>query len=423
MIKGIIFDVGGTMINYNELKREVFYSRMVDKFMEHFDSIGTRVRREKLINNYTRLVSEFNKSFKLLERSPYQFTYQVLYDTFGYEPEEEDVEACVSFFHYPISRPTLYEDTIPTLELLKKDYRLGVISNYPGDPKEILNDMKNFGLSHYFEKTIVSSELQFQKPSRYLYSQVLKAMNLKPWECVFVGNSIPEDIWGAVLSGISGLYIDKVENNDLHPGYTIKTLLEIPKAIKRIEEEWKNHRPNFGQSIELLRKYQIPEGIVRHSILVYLVADYMSASLMNSGVVIDRKLVNSAALLHDIGKSPRGLGCGNSHHGKIGGEIVIGEGFPQLKDPIIKHVVGKLRENNWESWEEKIVYYADKLVTDRVITVDERMDDLIVRYPSFIEHFVESRPLIKEMELDIYKAMEKKLGDLPREILHHRTLK
>ena len=68
---------------------------------------------------------------------------------------------------------------------------------------------QNMGISQFFDKTIFSCDLGILKPDEKIFKEALRDLNIKTSEALMVGDSIEEDIQGAVDLGIDGLLIDR----------------------------------------------------------------------------------------------------------------------------------------------------------------------------------------------------------------------
>jgi len=138
--------------------------------------------------------------------------------------------------------------------------------------------------------------------------------------------------------------------------------------------------PTTKECKKLIKEYSMLPGIVDHSIQVMRVSMALVDNL-KSGVLIDRDLVVSAALLHDITKT-RSLTT-KEHHDISAGVLLRELGFNRVAEIVEEHVIlhnflphGKLEER-------EIIYYADKRVMhDKIVTIEERVQDLIQRYGS-----------------------------------------
>jgi putative nucleotidyltransferase with HDIG domain len=120
---------------------------------------------------------------------------------------------------------------------------------------------------------------------------------------------------------------------------------------------------------------------VVHSRGVSRVATAAAGLLAEAGIPIDANLVAVAALLHDIDKlESRRTG---EAHGIVGARWLTDAGWEELAMPVASHPIGCLLDDERypRGWPSVLVSIADRHVTDRFVTVDERVDDLLARYP------------------------------------------
>ncbi|MEQ8202465.1 MAG: HD domain-containing protein [Smithellaceae bacterium] len=136
--------------------------------------------------------------------------------------------------------------------------------------------------------------------------------------------------------------------------------------------------PTIEECYELMNSQAMLPNIVAHSQQVARVAAAIMDHLKD-GTDIRRPAVITACLLHDITKT-RSLQT-REQHDVSGGHLLAQLGFPTIGAMVEEHVVLKDFQEEGELLEKELVYYADKRVMhDRIVTVAERVDDLIVRY-------------------------------------------
>jgi uncharacterized protein len=153
--------------------------------------------------------------------------------------------------------------------------------------------------------------------------------------------------------------------------------------------------PSREQAIELLRKNNCPPKIINHCEAVAKLSLEIACKLEKKGIKINLKLVESGALLHDIGRT-------KSHavdHGVVGAKIAESEGFPEELVKVIKrHVGGGITAQEAEKFgwpkdtyepvtlEEKIVSYADKLIDgSKRVPIDLEIERLKVEHKDAAE--------------------------------------
>jgi len=161
--------------------------------------------------------------------------------------------------------------------------------------------------------------------------------------------------------------------------------------------------PNAEEAHRILVARQLPAGIVAHSEGVARVAKEAAQLLGAAGIPIDVGLVEAAALLHDVDKlETRG---GRGVHGLTGAAMLESMGFGELAPPVVGHPVSALLDDRRfpRGWPSVVVNVADKHVAQRFMTIEERLDDMARRYPSFrVEINAARRPAL---------ALEQELAD------------
>ncbi|HLG25943.1 MAG TPA: tRNA (adenosine(37)-N6)-threonylcarbamoyltransferase complex ATPase subunit type 1 TsaE [Candidatus Gracilibacteria bacterium] len=133
---------------------------------------------------------------------------------------------------------------------------------------------------------------------------------------------------------------------------------------------------------KIWQKHKVPGNIRRHMKKVADVAEYIGERVnqRNPRQPVDIELLRESALLHDILKLiPKG------DHAEAGARELKREGFPEHAAIIAKHGFNSLsaskKEKRPATWEEKILYYADKRVKhDAIASVKERLEDGRKRY-------------------------------------------
>ncbi len=104
----------------------------------------------------------------------------------------------------PESRP-LFKDTLSTLiELERRGYLLGVVTNRIWGGQPFQEDLHALGLDRFFrpEAIAVSGDLGMRKPNPDMFFYALKGLNARPEEAIMVGDSLSADVLGAQGAGI-----------------------------------------------------------------------------------------------------------------------------------------------------------------------------------------------------------------------------
>ena len=134
--------------------------------------------------------------------------------------------------------------------------------------------------------------------------------------------------------------------------------------------------PSREQCLQILKNNKTPSNIIEHCKAVCKVAEEVAQKLVKKGMKVNKELVIAAALLHDIERH-------KENHVIVGANLLKKLGYPEVAKVISKHTLYKveIEENQPRTFEEKIVFYADKRVkNDKVVSLEERYDDINERY-------------------------------------------
>ena len=127
----------------------------------------------------------------------------------------------------------------------------------------------------------------------------------------------------------------------------------------------KRYYPGLQECEAFYEMAQTPKKVQEHSLAVRKKALELTDALLKQGIKINRNLVESVALLHDIKRT-------ESNHAKAGADFFRELGLFEIADPIEIHM----------DWPEKriirpevssVLYLADKLVSgDQSVSLEER---------------------------------------------------
>src|SRR5262245_37658048 len=104
----------------------------------------------------------------------------------------------------------LYPEVPEVLEQLQPRFQLAVVSNFDGRLRFIL---QNLGISKYFPRVFISSELGADKPDPEIYRRALEVMDLRANEVLHVGDDAERDWKAAAAAGLSVFRLDRPRNS------------------------------------------------------------------------------------------------------------------------------------------------------------------------------------------------------------------
>ncbi|PLW79363.1 hypothetical protein C0585_08100 [Candidatus Woesearchaeota archaeon] len=189
--------------------------------------------------------------------------------------------------------------------------------------------------------------------------------------------------------------------------------------------------PTVPECYRLMSEYSLPINIIRHSEQVAKISVFLGKKLIEKGKEINLELLRVSALLHDIAKpidfkhfkldpnftsfkpSKKDVETwkklkdesGDLKHEQAGVLLLQKLGYVDVAKIVGKHGYSKVIEG-FDNYEEKILYYADKLVKhDQIRPMKERLEEGHKRY-------VGGPPYSKEVE-----ETDKKIFELEEELL------
>lgn len=178
--------------------------------------------------------------------------------------------------------------------------------------------------------------------------------------------------------------------------------------------------PTRSEAAQILRALGPPEWLLTHSTGVGEVAAFLADRVRQRGYDLPAELPESAAILHDVDKTPplkarrQELG-----HGFAGAAWLAEQGFAELGPAVASHPATRLSdEHGFAAWlaranlTEKIVAYADKRFTLDLVPMADRFAEWEARHPDRANVISSGRVLAAQLEQEVCAAA----GLLPEEV-------
>jgi putative hydrolase of the HAD superfamily len=216
MIKAIIFDLDNTLIDFMRMKRlscEVAMDAMI--------SAGLKINKEKGLKIIFQLYSQ------------YGFEYQKIFQVFlkkvlGRIDYGIMASGIVAYRRVKEGLLYPYPNVVPTLNRLRKKYKLAILSDAPRIQAWIR--LAAMQIQDKFDLVITFDETKSKKPSLKPFLYILKKLKLKPEECVMIGDSLKRDIAPAKEIGFKTVfakYGEDKEKTKVKPDYVINDIKEM----------------------------------------------------------------------------------------------------------------------------------------------------------------------------------------------------
>lgn len=191
----------------------------------------------------------------------------------------------------------------------------------------------------------------------------------------------------------------------------------------------------------LLDEFATPQNVRKHTKLVSQVALKLGEKLIEKGEIVDLELLYEAAMLHDlvrvvdfrelkresfeeeitekkwqIWNEIREKYQGKSH-AKVAQEILTQRGFNEVSEIIRRHCTSCILESSRQeeliTWEDKLLYYADKRVkNDKIVPMEERFRigrDENGHLIKSLARSIEIEAEANELEREIFRIINEKV--------------
>jgi putative hydrolase of the HAD superfamily len=241
MIRGVVFDLGSTLLRFEgDQTQEILHGYQAlhafisaadypfdtDEFINSFRELLDLAHEQRLITN--------------IERPTYELFHEIMTQYGFVDIDPSFVDQATAVFYKPSED---HWKPMPGMqELLQflgsQDWRLAIITN-AGDSSNVRRLLNNNALIGPFDPVLISADEGVRKPDSRLFQKILDQWKIDPDAVVMIGDTLKEDILGAKQMGLRQIWlkaqVDTPENRKLaetiEPDHIADTLGEIPALI------------------------------------------------------------------------------------------------------------------------------------------------------------------------------------------------
>ena len=184
MVKNIVFDVGGVLLDY----------RWLDMFIEHGHSAEEANRLGCVIFH--------NPLWQILDYGIIPLPQVLDAYALAYPEDEGEIRWFVNHGEDMRVRRPAVEEMVGKLK--EAGYGLYILSNYP---RWLFDQhIRGTGLVEMMDGVVVSSDIHKVKPDRRIYKHLLETYSLEPGECIFYDDR-PENTSAARAVGMQAITV------------------------------------------------------------------------------------------------------------------------------------------------------------------------------------------------------------------------
>lgn len=221
VIKGVIFDLDNTLVDFMRMKREAV-SAAIHSMIDAGLQLSADEAQARIDTIYKERGIEFQNVFDQLLYDVFQkVDYKIL--SAGIIAYRRAREAAL--VPYPHVNLTL-------VELIKRGVKLAVVSDAPGREAWLRLCYLNF--HHMFDAVVTFEDTGERKPGPAPFRKALELLNLQPGEAVMVGDWAERDIVGAAAVGMTTVfarYGDTFGTVNSNAKYEINDIAELLAVI------------------------------------------------------------------------------------------------------------------------------------------------------------------------------------------------
>jgi len=226
MIKGIIFDYGGTLDS-----RGVHWSEVL---WQGYQQAGVPIDKQTFRTGYVEGERALARERIILPQDDFHvLLLKKVAIEISYLPQQPDETTCdrwvkeIAAYCDNAARGCI-DEARPMLEELHETYPMMLVSNFYGNIDEVL---RSYGIRHLFKGIIESAVVGIRKPNPTLFRLGVDALELNPEEVLVVGDSLRKDIEPAEQLGCHVLWLKgkgwtDEEDQQTHP-HTITRVTQV----------------------------------------------------------------------------------------------------------------------------------------------------------------------------------------------------
>ena len=214
MIKHIIFDAFGTLFLVEK-------GASANAVLKHLNAFGHHPDADAFHTEWKSFYRKHTASF------PFQtereiFTARIRHFCKQYQVPGNAKKAAADMLAAAGKRPA-YPDVKPVLDAIKGQYRLHIASNTDNDVLQSVMHNQQIEVDHVF----TSETFRCYKPSPSFYDQLLHQIHALPEECLFIGDSLEEDVLAPAAHGMKSLYLCRTASSVSANICSLSSLLEL----------------------------------------------------------------------------------------------------------------------------------------------------------------------------------------------------
>ncbi len=233
-VKAVIFDFDYTLENFGRAER--FGEKELARLVEKKFNINKNLFLKEFYSNKNKFLK---KRKKPIYYSRGLWTARAL-KNLNVKFKKSEVKKLETLFWEKVSsKISLYKHTKKVLSMLKRKFRLALLTDSDGRRKFKMMRVKKLGIEKYFDVIITTDQIKFNKPDKRCFLAAAKKLRVKPQECIMIGDHPETDLLGAKRVGMKTVWLmkgpyAKARKNYDYIDYKARNILEVYDKVKSI---------------------------------------------------------------------------------------------------------------------------------------------------------------------------------------------
>ncbi len=238
MIKAVIFDFDYTLEKFT-LAEQTAEQKIGNLIEKEFDINKNKFLKEFYINK---------KRFLKKEKKPVYYSRGLwmrrALSMLNIKVGDSRINQLENIFWREIAeKVSLYKHTKQVLSSLKRRFKLAILTDSDGKRRFKLMRIKKLGLQKYFNTIITTDQIGMNKPNKKCFLTTARKLNVKPEECIMIGDHPETDLIGAKRAGMKTIWLrkgpySKEKRNCSYPyiDYKARNIVEVYERIIKISK-------------------------------------------------------------------------------------------------------------------------------------------------------------------------------------------
>jgi putative hydrolase of the HAD superfamily len=229
--KHIFFDLDHTLWDFEKNSEETLFTLFHEFGLAEFGKFDcdSFYKKYKFVNY---LMWDLYNKGKIDQKELRESRFVKTLTGLGLEPHQVPVGISEAYTDLCPQKTAVFPYTFEVLDYLKPKYGLHIITNGFKDVQYI--KMNGSKLTDYFGEIVTSECCGYKKPDKRIFEHALDRIQVRPEECLMIGDNLECDIDGARLAGMDQVFFNPEKSKSKlapKPTYHIHCLSELQAML------------------------------------------------------------------------------------------------------------------------------------------------------------------------------------------------